>query len=80
MKIPARVRIRLEPWHGVKSPYDGKTGTAFRIKDNIDKYGKHEDIYLVRLDRPNRADIKVVGIPEEALDVINRKDGGTDDE
>lgn len=67
MKLPAKVKIKIEPWNGVKSPYDGLQGVALKVKDNIDKNGNHSDIYLVRLDRPPIASITIVGLPKECL-------------
>lgn len=70
MKISGHVKIRVEPFRGIPSPYDGMEGTVVGEKTIVNKNNERETVFLVRLDKPHRAGFEIVGFPAEALSVI----------
>lgn len=70
MKIGGRVKIHVEPFHEILSPYDGMEGTVVGEKTIVNKNNERETVFLVRLDKPHRAGFEVVGFLAEALSLI----------
>jgi len=60
-----RGRVRIVNCNG--SPYEGRFGVVVREKENIMKNGDKCVVYIVRLDKPVRSELKEVGFPKEAL-------------
>lgn len=67
MKIPARVKIHIPPFHGIISPYDKMRGTAIALKENIDKRGDKTLLVVIRLDKPEVSSITTIGLPVDSL-------------